>query len=348
MQRATQILRTLPRSRIAKALLSTSLLASSCSGDASPSIESASLDAIEIGDSVRLDLKGRNLCAIRFESPSPSLHFLDPFWDEESCESASVVVVVEPAAEAGRTQVIAASPEGSASLPLTLREPPRRNPAGSSTPIRESDSDQAASSPDPPSRPQGGPEDADADSSPSQSCLHRGRPHRGALENDGLLPRSGRGFYHSRGSDRPGSDNAGCDDYVLQRLRTVGAALEEVGAGAMRMGVLDISRPGGGPFRNPATGRKEHRSHQNGLDVDVRYLRKDRRSQPLNLKWDASSYDREASQQLVELFLLLGAEVVFVDDRSDLVDPQDLGRVRVLSGHHHHFHVRFPNPDQGG
>ncbi len=43
-----------------------------------------------------------------------------------------------------------------------------------------------------------------------------------------------------------------------------------------RINVLDISRQGGGPFL-------PHGSHQNGLDVDIRYVRNDGQDGPLDL-----------------------------------------------------------------
>jgi murein endopeptidase len=105
---------------------------------------------------------------------------------------------------------------------------------------------------------------------------------------------------------------------------------------APRMAVGDLSRPRGGDF-GPQFGYIGHASHQNGLDVDIYYPRADGRERAPRF---ASQIDRELSQELVNRFLALGAQVIFVGPNTGLTGPS--GRVQPLVNHDNHLHVRLP------
>jgi murein endopeptidase len=105
---------------------------------------------------------------------------------------------------------------------------------------------------------------------------------------------------------------------------------------APRIGVADLSRRHGGPF-GPRFGGLGHASHQNGLDVDVIYPRRDRR------EWRPkrpAQIDRALAQDLVRRFVRAGAEFVFVGPRTGLTGPPSV--VQELTHHDDHMHVRFP------
>ena len=119
---------------------------------------------------------------------------------------------------------------------------------------------------------------------------------------------------------------------VLRVARDLRAAHPE----APRMAVGDLSRPHGGDF-GPRFGYIGHASHQNGLDVDVYYPRADGRERAP--RW-AAQIDRELSQELVDRFLALGAQVIFVGPNTGLTGPS--GRVQALVNHDNHLHVRLP------
>jgi hypothetical protein len=105
---------------------------------------------------------------------------------------------------------------------------------------------------------------------------------------------------------------------------------------APRMAVGDLSRPRGGDF-GPQFGYIGHASHQNGLDADIYYPRADGRERAPRT---ASQIDRELSQELVDRFLALGAQVIFVGPNTGLTGPS--GRVQALINHDNHLHVRLP------
>lgn len=104
----------------------------------------------------------------------------------------------------------------------------------------------------------------------------------------------------------------------------------------------DLSRPTGGIF-DQRYGGLGHASHQNGLDVDVYYPRKDRR---LIQARRASQVDRRLSQDLVDRFLGKGAQYVFVGRTVGLKGPK--ARVMKLAHHDDHLHVRIYDPDGVG
>jgi len=106
--------------------------------------------------------------------------------------------------------------------------------------------------------------------------------------------------------------------------------------------VGDLSRPSGGLF-DRRYGGLGHASHQNGLDVDVYYPRKDRL--PLAALRSAQ-VDRRLSQDLVDRFRAAGAQLIFVGLRVGLRGPRD--RVIRIAHHDDHLHVRIADPDGVG
>jgi hypothetical protein len=104
---------------------------------------------------------------------------------------------------------------------------------------------------------------------------------------------------------------------------------------AARVGVGDLSRPLGGDF-GPRFGGIGHASHQNGLDVDVSYPRRDGREAPPGRPRDV---DRALAQDLVDRFVRAGATKVFVGPGLGLRGPKRV--VQPLIHHHDHLHVRL-------
>jgi murein endopeptidase len=80
----------------------------------------------------------------------------------------------------------------------------------------------------------------------------------------------------------------------------------------------------------------EHRSHQNGLDVDVYYPRLDRALRP---PFTADQVDRALTQDLLDRFVAAGAEMVFVGYQTGLRGPA--GVIVPYANHEDHMHVRF-------
>jgi murein endopeptidase len=171
-----------------------------------------------------------------------------------------------------------------------------------------------------------------------------GKPWRGRLLGGVQLPASGLGFRTwdavlGRRPDRPWRQwGTGALVALLERV-----ALEVRLAHPDAAPLLfeDLSRPHGGPF-DERWGGLGHSSHQNGLDADVAYPRLDGRWRAPSAPWQV---DRVLAQELVDRFVLAGAERVFVGPHVRLRGPRRV--VQVLAHHDDHLHVRIPNPAAG-
>jgi murein endopeptidase len=104
--------------------------------------------------------------------------------------------------------------------------------------------------------------------------------------------------------------------------------------GAPRVGVADLSLREGGPF-GVEYGGLGHTTHQNGLDVDVLYPRKDRRDAEARSRGDV---DVRLAQALLDEFVRAGAVSVTVDPELGLKDPR--GVVQAMPYHETHMHVQ--------
>ena len=168
--------------------------------------------------------------------------------------------------------------------------------------------------------------------------LSRGVPWRGHLVDGVRLPAEGATFFTwdpvlrrapNRGWRRWGSDR------LLRTLLRVLAAFARAHPDAPRIGVGDLSRRRGGDF-GARYGLPGHVSHQNGLDVDVYFPRRDARELPPRT---VTQIDRVLAQDLVTRFVGAGATRVFVGPRTRLRgDPRV---VQVLPHHDNHLHVRL-------
>jgi murein endopeptidase len=130
-------------------------------------------------------------------------------------------------------------------------------------------------------------------------------------------------------------------DRLVRTLLAVAAGYAAAHPDAPRLVVGDLSRPHGGEFGR-RYGGDGHRSHQNGLDVDVYYPRRDGRElAPRRV----GQVDRALAQDLVDRFVRAGARYVFVGPHTGLRGPRTV--VWPLWNHDDHLHLRV-RPDRGG
>ncbi len=161
----------------------------------------------------------------------------------------------------------------------------------------------------------------------------------GQLRGGINLPDSGNGYEHNYGSDGVDEDDWGTAKAI--------SCIENVGrlwAGSgVKLGINDISKKNGGRFSG-------HSSHQIGLDIDVRYIRKDGINSPLHIVQTPRDYDSASSKSLIEDFVQsCDVQLVFVDiDKVgfDVVSESGNTILYDAPGHSNHFHVRL-NPDEG-
>lgn len=123
-----------------------------------------------------------------------------------------------------------------------------------------------------------------------------------------------------------GTPGQGGGQYAHPQLLTVLLFVEREwqALDSRKFGVGNISLPGGGKF-------KPHDSHKNGLQVDIRPLRKDGARVPIS--YFQSGYDKEGTASLIALFLAQPAVMkVYFNDLS-------IPGVLPLATHDNHFHV---------
>jgi murein endopeptidase len=160
-----------------------------------------------------------------------------------------------------------------------------------------------------------------------------GTPGAGWLQRGVRFPAEGEHFYTWDPVLHVSPNSAwrrwGADDLVRTVLRVV-RGYTRAHPGAPRLGVGDLSRRRGGPFG------PKHATHQNGLDADVYYPRRDGRERPPKR---AEQIDRPLAQALVDLFVAAGADLIYVGPNTRLTGPP--GVVQVLWNHDNHLHVRI-------
>jgi protein MpaA len=164
-----------------------------------------------------------------------------------------------------------------------------------------------------------------------------GKPAGGLLVDGVLFPAFGERFYTWDPLLHRSPDRAwrrwGTDRLVRTVLGVISGFNRDHW---MRVGVGDLSRRSGGPFG------PKHLSHQNGLDADLYYPRRDRLERPPDRP---EQIDRRLSQDLVDRFVRAGAVKIFVGPHTGLTGPR--GIVQRLAGHDNHLHVRLRRRDAG-
>lgn len=134
----------------------------------------------------------------------------------------------------------------------------------------------------------------------------------------------GAGYYHHLGTDRVNTDDWG-RVHVVEALQDIGQSWTHQN----RIAYLDLSAHNGGEF-------VPHHFHRHGESVDIRYIRTDEEG-PLDLRWGTSTYDRAATQRLIDALFEHGAIEVLVDARA-AIEGDDIVHV---GGHSNHLHVFF-------
>jgi hypothetical protein len=165
-----------------------------------------------------------------------------------------------------------------------------------------------------------------------------GTANDGSLADGVRLPREGPGFYtYNPATQQPpgGSERTWGTDTLVRQILGLGAWWAKANPGAPRLGIGDLSLEHGGPFTGPVVG---HASHENGLDVDIRLVRRDGAEGAVT----ASTYDQERTQKVVDFLVAHGASLVLKGPSLNLYGPP--GVVVTWPNHDDHIHARFPNP----
>ena len=155
------------------------------------------------------------------------------------------------------------------------------------------------------------------------------RPGAGPHPGVNTLLAPGPGLY----SYKPSSHQYGLPE-TIAALQAIGAAWHGRHPGGPRIVIGDISKRGGGPFAG-------HKSHQLGVDADIRLMRNDGKEAGVN--YQSPEYSRALTQELVDLIRgnrRLRVQYIFFNDRA-------VRGVRPWPNHDDHLHVRFFPPSKG-
>lgn len=137
------------------------------------------------------------------------------------------------------------------------------------------------------------------------------------------LPTPGPGYYSYTSTSR----QYGLSE-TIQALQTIGLAWQTNYPQGPRIGIGDISFMSGGTM-------PPHKSHQKGVDVDIRPVRNDGKEGSTNYQF--YNYSRTLTQNLVDFIRdngILPVRYVFFND------PSVSGVTKEL-GHDNHLHIRF-------
>jgi murein endopeptidase len=173
---------------------------------------------------------------------------------------------------------------------------------------------------------------------PAVESVSVGSPTNGRLRDGVPFPPEGEAFFTwdpilKQSPNRVWRRYA--TDRTVARILRILAEFRAAHPDAPRVGVGDLSRPKGGVF-DRRYGGLGHASHQNGLDVDVYYPRRDRLERAPN---GPAQVDRDLAQDLVDRFARAGAVYVFTGPNLGL--RRIRRSVQPLVYHDDHLHARF-------
>jgi hypothetical protein len=168
--------------------------------------------------------------------------------------------------------------------------------------------------------------------------LALGSPSAGRLARGVELPARGRHFATWDPILRQSPNRAWrrwATDRLVRLLLGLAREYRAAHPNARPLLVGDLSRQRGGDF-GPRFGYIGHASHQNGLDADIYYPRRDGAPKAPR---GVADIDRRLSQEIVDRLVAAGAVRVFVGPATRLQGPP--GVVQRIPNHDNHLHVRI-------
>lgn len=180
---------------------------------------------------------------------------------------------------------------------------------------------------------------------PNPSIAH-GLPCNGWIEDALNMVNYGTGYYHYPGDDPTDTDDWG----VLHLIDMIeGASRDWYGSDYCppRIGVGDLSKGDAGTQEFGGNWLPDHTCHQNGLEVDIRYVRNDGQDLGLNIYTQSSLYDQDATIRMMNL-LCWNANVAEIIVGQHAWITGEVITVDTTTEHDNHCHVRIEDPDGTG
>lgn len=131
------------------------------------------------------------------------------------------------------------------------------------------------------------------------------------------------GGYYTYGTPRNGAFQYADPQMISLILRV---ARDWCACDERKFGVGNISLAHG--FKS-----RDHKSHRNGRQVDIRPLRKDGASAPCTI--GSADYDSEGTRKLIEIFFR------FPEVKRILFNDRRIAKVKYWTGHDDHFHIEI-------
>lgn len=183
----------------------------------------------------------------------------------------------------------------------------------------------------------------------SRSTLHKGQVNNGSLDGGSpLYPLYGPGYqYYPSDTVVAGSDTYGSPDWAHKTIQEVGALWYSAHPSGPPLQTGDISQSGGGLWAEHPGG-----SHQNGLNIDMRYVRNDAKALSLNLLTQASLYDKALTVELLNLWVSTGRVQSIRLHPASQITASDVSGVTLTFDdpnqspvHHNHIHLQLIDED---
>ena len=157
-----------------------------------------------------------------------------------------------------------------------------------------------------------------------------------------------KGYKHFPVGDPPQRDDWG----TLKLCSCIEATGRAWGNSSPIINILDMSLQGGGPFTNFFdTQMLDHDSHQNGLDVDIRYARVDELDIALDIVAKPSDYCPVSTKAVMVMFIQncnvtdIFAEIGSLgfnnQELADAAGVDNIGWLKFEFDHENHYHIRL-------
>jgi hypothetical protein len=173
----------------------------------------------------------------------------------------------------------------------------------------------------------------------------------GWITNALNMVNTGTGYWHYNPEKRAVDHDDWGTLHLIYMIEAAGRTWHDNNCVPPRINVGDLSKGDtatllfGGYF-------PPHICHQNGREVDIRYVRNDEQDEPLNVRTQPSLYDLPGTLAVIEWLLENGnVNKIIVSPHSNLdLTGYDVDTVSydASGGHDDHFHLRIEDPDGTG
>jgi len=187
----------------------------------------------------------------------------------------------------------------------------------------------------------------DPNSPNANPSIAHGYPCNGWIEKALNLVNSGTGYYHYLGTDPIDTDDWGVL-HLINMIEGAGREWYSNGYTPPKIGVGDMSKGNAETQEFGGDWRPDHKCHQNGLEVDIRYVRNDEKEIGLDIgSADSIYYDVDATIALMNFLIQNGSvtEIIlspYAGIQGEVVVEDTTGK------HDDHFHVEIEDPDGTG